>query len=221
MAYQSYAITYRPTDGITDGEIDALSSWISKVCDWHLVISEKTENERHLHAALYLHANTTRSNLHNRILSIKGIELSGVEKSVFRKGTKIMYNHDWALNYLSKGDSTVILSENLPEQAEFDEILGAYYPEKNDDRSSKKFTGDLWYLHLEKLWEEHADDPSTRKTEEEYVKAFLHNCMFVWRQINVISDTRIFNQKAVALTKFLNKELREAEFEPPEVVGVS
>lgn len=217
MAYRTFAITLRPTDGITDEQIDAIDGWLQKVCHYHACITEKTGTARHLHAALYLSKTCTRSNLHNRILAIKGIDgtLSAIEKSVFRKGTKIMYNDDFAQSYLAKGDDTVEVSTNLPEDLE---VLQEYYPEPDDDRAKKKFEGSKWYVDQERAWL--ADERAhwfTRRVDDDAVKAFLHHRMFVSREMEVIDDPRRLSQKVKGLVNFL----RRTDLPAPRIHGVT
>ena len=78
------AITIRPREGITDEQICRVDDWIHKAADFHHAITEKSGKERHLHAALFLKANTTRSNLNNRVLSIKGMCLDQEEDTPAR-----------------------------------------------------------------------------------------------------------------------------------------
>lgn len=207
MAYRTYAITFRPSFGITDEQVDALDSWIHKVCDYYAVITEKRGIERHLHASLYLEKATSRSNLHNRILSIKGIDgtLTAVETSVFRKGTKIMYNDDFATGYMAKGDDTVEISTRMPDDLE---ILQAYYPEPDDDRAKRKFEGSVWFVNMEKAY--YADEGNHWFTQpvnfgEAAMSAFMHHCMYITRQIEVIPDPRRFAQYSKCLMHFIQK----------------
>jgi len=212
MSYSTYAITIRPTDGITDEQISAVDVWLAKSCDHYVAITEKTGKDRHLHAALYLKKSTTRSNLNNRILALKGLDgtLSANEKAVLRKGTRIMYNDDFAKNYLTKGDDTKPIGSDMPEDNDDEgwEALQALYPEKDDDRAKKKFEGSKWYFEQEKAF--HSDDYAgewyTAKVAAPEIAAFLHQRMYVGRRIEVISDPRVLNQKIVALTKFIESK---------------
>ena len=53
-----------------------------------------------------------------------------------------MYNDDIVNEYLAKGD----------------DILQAYYPEKDDKRAQRKFEGSIWYVNMEKHWKRLADE---------------------------------------------------------------
>jgi len=219
MAYRTYAITFRPTDGITDEQIDALDRWMQKTCDYYTAITEKTGRERHLHAALFLNKATTRSNLHNRIFAIKGIDgtLTSVEKSVFRRGTKIMYNCDFMEGYMAKGDDTVVIAAQLPEDDP--SVVDAYFPEKDDDRMKRKFEGSVWFVNMEKAY--YADEGKhwfTRKSRfgEKAIAAFIHHRMYVSREIEVIVDSRRLAQYTKSLVQFI-----QAQDERPSTAGSS
>jgi hypothetical protein len=208
MAYRTYAITFRPTDGITDEQIDVLDRWMQKACDYYAAITEKTGKERHLHAALFLTKSTTRSNLHNRIFAIKGIDgtLTSVEKSVFRRGTKIMYNSDFMEGYMTKGDDTAVISMQIPDDDR--SVLDAYFPEKDDDRMKRKFEGSVWFLNMEKAY--YADEGKHWFTNpmnfgETAMAAFIHHRMYVSREIEVIADSRRLAQYTKALVHFVQK----------------
>jgi hypothetical protein len=203
MSYQAYAVTLRPREGITDEQISHFDDWVHKVCDHHLVVTEKRGKERHIHAGLFLKSNTTRSNLNNRILAIKKMDLDLTEKKILRQGTRIMYNTDFITEYCDKQDETEIISQNLPDDIE---LLEAYFPEKDDKRMSKEFKGSKWYLDCEKLWGEYSY-PET----EHGVKQFLHRLMYIDRKIEVIDDPRRLAGKTKSLFKFLQKEEVEDE----------
>lgn len=112
---KSYALTVRPLDGITDAQISKLSKWIRKNCDYYHLVTEKTMAERHVHAALFLKSEKSRSNVLQMIMQ-QFKDLSTTEKSVLRRGLKIMYNGDFIKNYLDKDDDTVVVMSSLPEQ---------------------------------------------------------------------------------------------------------
>lgn len=206
MSYQSYAVTLRPRGGVTDTQVEYFDLWASKTCDYHVIVTEKLDKERHIHAALFLKACTTRSNLNNRILSIKDINLDATEKKVLRQGTRIMYNDDFFDKYMDKEDDTQVISENLPDDRE---VLQAYYPEVGDKRASKEFKGSVWYLNCEKLWYEYEGYPFTVHLDYRHVSCFLHQLMFVDRKIEVIDDPRKLAAKTAALLKFIECTTRD------------
>lgn len=206
MAYRSWCLTFRPKEGITDDQIDAISQWLQKA-DWHIAVLHNHGEARHMHMSVWLEKSTTKSNLNNRFLSIKGIEgtLSSVEQKVFRAGTKIQYNSDFVCNYMQTHDDPRVVTERLPECKLEDnatsEILCAYYPEPDDTRAKREFKGTPWYVEMEKKWHE---APPQQITEES-VKIFVHHHMFVARTIHVIDDPKRLAHKIAALVKFLWK----------------
>lgn len=206
MAYCSYALTVRPNGGISDERIGAIEAWIMKTCEYYHIITEKTGTARHLHAALYLKKAVTRSNFINCLFAVKDFNLTPVEKKIQRAGVCIQYNHDWLNNYLYKQDNTEIISSTIT--ADDLPMLEAFYPEKDDQRLKKTFKGSLWYVNMEKLWNE----SDFEIKDEEHVRAFVHNMMFVHRKIEVIDDARRLTGKIKSLTKFLLAEEMEVEY---------
>lgn len=217
MAYRSWAITYRPTNGISDDEIDVLTKWMGKA-DFHYAVIHAHGQQRHMHASIWLPNATTRSNLINRILSIKGIHLTGPEKNVLTKkdGIKIQWDSNFIGNYMLTHDDPRVVSEKLPEptfeQNLVSPILEGYYPEPDDQRAKREFKGSPWYLNMEKKWHEMPPQQIT----EESVGIFVHHHMFVARTIQVIEDPRKLAQKISALVKFLWKTdiVPRARFNP-------
>ena len=84
--YNTWAITIRPTNSITNEQIEGVTTWITKICDYYHIITEKDGYERHLHAALFLKKDDHRSNINNRILSVPCLKdtLTGNEQAVNR-----------------------------------------------------------------------------------------------------------------------------------------
>ena len=54
MKYPSYSITLRPCGGIIQDDIDMLMKIIDKYAKYAYAITEKEDEERHIHVALYL-----------------------------------------------------------------------------------------------------------------------------------------------------------------------
>ena len=83
---RSYAITVRPSDGISDGQVSALSKWLRKKAEYYHLVTEKTGSQRHAHAGFILKDPVTRSNVLQMIMRLYP-DLSNAEKSVLLGGS--------------------------------------------------------------------------------------------------------------------------------------
>ena len=169
---KSFALTLRPLDGVSDHQIDKLSKWVRKTCDYYHIVTEKTMAERHIHAGLFMKEECTRSNIVTRMMQLFP-DLTPTEKSVFRQGIKIMYNPDFISKYLDKDDDTIVISSSLPEAHHME----SYFPPKPDLPSlSKAKKCSLYYHELERLWMEHTTPGTEINTV--VVRDFLFNVMY-------------------------------------------
>ena len=112
--YQSYAITVRPLDGATSEHDNLMSAFVQKYCEYYYIVSEKLDDERHLHCGIFLKKPLTRSNL-GVMLKRVFKNLADDEKRVLVGGIRIMYNIDFIRTYLDKDDETELILNNLPE----------------------------------------------------------------------------------------------------------
>jgi len=190
--YKTYAITVRPRAGITDDQVDRLSTWIRKQCEYYHVVTEKKDEQRHLHAALFLKTSKERKNVISMLLN-QMKDLDGEERTVLRKGVKLMYNMDYIDNYLDKDDETVKVISNLP-----DKYLG--FPEKEDSLDRK---ADPYYAKLEKLWYEHQH--TGVEVCGQTCRDFLYDLMYNKRLIRIIADDKRIMQVARHLMRYLKK----------------
>lgn len=207
--FSTYAVTLRPRNGVTPSQVAAVSTWIKKRCTHYYIVTEKSDHEIHLHAALYLRVSVTRSNfvtVYVRLL--KTFELDIEELSVARKGVRILYSNDFITNYLDKDDDTVVVATCLPEMA----LLNQYYPPKpvvvDSDSRTKKCSA--YYHSLEELW--HKYKRPLMEVNTVNVRHFLFNMMYNERCINIIKDDKTIIQTARHLTRFLNRA-QECTFE--------
>lgn len=194
----SYALTIRPLDGITDSQISKTVKWVKKNCDYYHVVTEKTMAERHIHAGLFLKAPKTRSNIVQMMMQLFK-DLTPNEKSVLRKGIKVMYNGDFIKNYLSKDDDTVVIESSLPEAAHME----TYFSPKPAPKETAAKKCSLYYHELERLWYEHrtpAFEVTTITTRD-----FLFEVMYSKRCLPVIRDDKQIIQVSRHLTRWLNK----------------
>lgn len=193
--HTTYAITHRPKDGVDDKSIGILVEWCQKKCKYYKVITEKEDHERHIHAAVFLKEPTDCSNVKKSIMRLFP-DLLPEEKMVLRQGIKISGNTQW-LDYLEKGDSTVVIQSNLPEKSH----LESYYSQP--DLPSKVRKNLSYYGRLEKLWYEHVD-PS-RVQNPVNCRHFLFNMMYNKRLIDVLRDDKTIIQTSRHLARYLNR----------------
>jgi len=199
MTHCSYAITFRPRSGVTDPQCSTILNWARKSCTYYYVITEKEDDARHVHAALFLKKATSISNLATTLTRLFP-SLSSEELAVFRKGIKSMYNKDFLETYMQKGDSTVVLATCLPEMA----TLDSYFADVPNPKKRGPSHADPYYANLEKLWFEHK-----RPIDEcnpENLRHFLMAMMNKKRLIRVISDNRKIFQLSCSLSRYINKE---------------
>lgn len=207
--FSTYAITLRPINGVTDIELEGFQKLVKRICSHYHVVTEKTGHERHIHAALYLKRECTRSNVSMIITRhCKKFSYDDSERKVALQGVKIMYNHDWLEKYLDKDDSTEVICSDLGPR----ESLIAMYPEKPREKAKPKAS--LYYHHLEELWKEHEGDPDDFSIQD--VHGFMFRMMYHDRLINVTRDDRTLTNVTKNLYRFLLKR-DVPDYEMPEM----
>lgn len=200
--YQSFAITFRPRNGVTDKHITKFMKYVRRTCTYYHVVTEKSNEERHLHAGLFLTAAKLKANV---ITDLKRLDptLDDEEKRNINRGVRIQYNLDFIQNYLDKDDDTVVIGSNLPEKGR----LESYWPPMEEQRlaMAQKAT-DKYYANLEALWYQHT--PPNQPVTKENCVMFLGDMMFNERKIRVMRDDKHIKNVAVMLTRYLTKETR-------------
>lgn len=196
----SYAITLRPSDGVTDDQVKTFVKYCKKTCEYYHIITEKTMASRHIHAGLILKSPSKRSNVVTQMMRMYPM-LSTSEKSVFRQGIKIMYNEDFIRNYCNKeDDDTVVIESHLPEAGH----LESYFPPKpvpTDTAAKKKCS--LYYHELERLWFQYMPVGTELNTMNS--RKFLAKMMYSKNEIPVIRDDKQILQTARHLVRWLAK----------------
>lgn len=212
MSYYTWAITIRPSGGVTDAQVDSVVRWLQKA-DYAYCVLHKHDKQRHIHASVFLGKATTRSNLINRILAIKDLTLTADETKVLRDGVKIQYDSNFMDNYMLTHDDPRVYLDTLPQDRS---ILDAYYPEKDDQRAKRKFNGDPWFLSMEKAWLDDNGNHWFTKPENLNLKgmeAFIHHRMYVSREIRVMVDKKRRTAYAEALVEFI-KKIDQLQYRP-------
>jgi len=200
LKFTSFAITFRPLGGISEKDLSDFMTWTKRSCQFYKVITEKTGHERHIHAAIIARTQVTRGNMVKSLLR-KYPHLSFDEKKVFRQGIKIMTSNKW-LDYLEKGDETIVIEDNLPERGHIESYFKPLPPPKQTGPSSE--AKDKWFSHLETLWYEHMP-PGSHSTPP-YVRHFLYDMMYNKRLIKVIRDDKSIVQTSRHLSRYIQKQ---------------
>lgn len=221
--YHGFAMTYNPTHGISDAEIECLHNHIKEKCTYYTCITEKTGERKHMHAAMFFFKPKRTSNVKLALGRLKFGESTfrpeSDKHSQWDKSmkVKVIYNDGWSQNYMDKDDDTVEIGENLPKDLK---DLEDYYCPENNMPTGKSLNP--WYQKLERMWQ------ATHKPEDEIyfdvVSNFVAKCMFDDRILVVISDPRRMRQQVRALVSYMRRDHtytyptkagRSAEDEPP------
>lgn len=198
LSFKTYAVTVRPLGGIADEHIVKFVKWVKRHCEYYHVITEKTGSERHIHSGLVLKNPKTRSNM-GVLLKCLFKTLTPEEHRVLLRGVKIMYNDDFISRYMDKGDDTVVVESNLPENRCFE----AYYPPKPVDLVSRTRKCSAFYHELEGLWYKHHQPHHDVNTMT--ARDFLFKMMYSERCLAVIRDDKQISQTARHLVRWLKK----------------
>jgi hypothetical protein len=206
MSYRTFSLTFNCI-GRPEELQEKLDNWLLKKTQYFFIAKEKKDTEReHLHAGFVMDKPWYISNMRETIKRLYKNDLTHEEKAHAIE-IKPWWSDDWYNKYCQKeGDEAIYLQE-LPE--DFQEI-SALYPLK-DDSQLKKRTHSIWYFNMEEKF--NAQDPPVLPTLEN-IRRFVRIQMFVDRTIEVIADTKIFNQKCAALERFITKDPEESEEMP-------
>ena len=197
--FRTYAITFRPSNGVDETDIAKFTKWACKQSDYYHIVTEKDGYAKHIHAALFLKKSVQRSNVAT-MMSRLFKELDSQEKSVMLKGIKILYNYDWISNYLDKDDDTVVIASNLPEKGHIE----SWFPPKPVTTGvARARKCSAFYHELESLWMKYNGPDYELNTMN--ARAFLNRMMNKERVINVISDPKKIKETAGALVRFIGK----------------
>ena len=197
--YKTFAFTLRPRDGVTDKQIEQICVYSRKNCEYYHVITEKTDDERHVHAAWVMKEPKARSNVATCLIRMFK-ELADDEKRVMQNGLKIMYNEDWLRKYMDKDDDTVVVTTNLPEAG----YLESYFPKKKSQEPAvkKRLQWHSYMIELEGLWREYQSPHLDVNTAR--VRDFLFDMQYSKRRIGLLDDKKLI-QVSRWFTRWMNK----------------
>lgn len=196
LKIHTFAVTFRPLDGVTDDDVDKLTTWVKRKSDYYHIVTEKTGTERHVHAAVFLKDPMVHSNF-STLLVFLFKRLDATEKRVFRTGIKPMYNYDWVTNYLDKDDDTVVIASCLPESLYLESIFPVQ--KKRGQKNSKN----PYYDELETLWYTHVE--THREINTVNARHFLFKMMYSERSIKILRDDKCIIQTARHLVRYLKR----------------
>lgn len=195
---KTFAVTIRPKDGITDTQIKTFVSYAKRKCEYYYIITEKEDDERHIHAGLFYKKETQRSNITIE-LSRLFKDLSPDERKVLMQGVKVMYNNDFISKYMNKGDSTTIVESNLPEIG----TLESFYPPPLPTGTERKHLNHHSLMkQYEVLWNTYRAPHVEIITSN--VRDFLFDMQYNKRTIGLLTDNVMF-QHAKWFTRWMMK----------------
>lgn len=207
--FTTFSITIRPRSGITDEQIRKFVKWVKKNSEFYFVITEKLEDERHVHSALFLKSAKSRSNVSQCILQLFK-DFDPAEKSVLQKGVKILYSNSFIVEYMDKGDDSVVIERNLPEM----DVLDNFYPPKPVSQvATRRLNLHATMEQYESLWRTHVS--SLVEVNTSTVRDFLFDMQYSKRVIGLMDDKKLI-QHARWFTRWFNHaEACPNSFLPP------
>ena len=152
--------------------------YVRLYCDYAYVVTEKTGNERHVHAALWLKEELRTDHMKIRWARMFK-ELDNDEQRILKNGIKVMYNDDWYKTYLQKEDETEIVYCNPP-----DKYLN--YPQRQPTDVVKAPRS--IYRHYEELWQKYRNTASP--SDPRACADFLFELMYSKRVLPVLPNDR-------------------------------
>lgn len=194
--FVTFAFTVRPRDGVTDDHIQSFVKYIKSKCTYYYIITEKKDDERHIHAATVFKKPVTRSNVCTCIVRIFS-DLSPEERKVLQQGVRVMYNSDFMNKYMEKDDDTVVIERNLPESG----CIESFFPPPLKKKTTT-LSNHAMIKNLERLWHEYMLPHVEINTPN--VRDFLFDMQYNKRRIGLMEDKRMF-QVSKWLVRWMNR----------------
>jgi hypothetical protein len=212
----AYFVTVRPRGGVRPGShLEKLViNYTREICanGYYIIVAEEEDEERNLHVACftdkpYQRFNFIRGYLRNALFSFDDDEkrnFSQYDRNKKNGCVVTMTSLGCIENYIDstygakRGDSYQLLAEYLPD-AECTEVLKNFLPAV--DGLKRKHQISVWYLEQEKKYHElNLPKPATMYT----VSAMLERRMFKDRDMEIISNLKVYREKCHALVCFIN-----------------
>jgi len=209
--FTTFAVTVRPRDGITLSQISKFTDFVKKHCLYYLVVTEKTGDEKHIHAALFFKISKTRSNV-STYLSRLFSDLDEAERKVLLKGVKILYSTSWIAEYLNKDDDTVVVERNLPELS----TLESFYPPKpvaTSSSAARRLNMHSVMEQYESLWRQYVSPLVSVNTST--VRDFLFDMQYNQRVIGLMDDKKLIQHSRWFTRWYHRAESCPGSFLPP------
>lgn len=212
MEYRAYAITVRPHGGVTDAQIAGVLKMVRRRCDYYTIITEKTGEERHLHAGLFLKKPEQRKYMNQCLKNMTCFkDLTKNEQFVLANGTKIMYNMDFVDNYMTKDDETQLIAAEPPPPG----VAEQYFPPPEEQEKAMRAARinkakNSHMAMLEEYWNEfYPDKPKTMSNCVDH----LASLMFEKRLIKGYRDMQTLKKTATMFCHYVNKRGNLTEWE--------
>lgn len=207
--FTTFAITIRPRSGVTDNDIKLFTKYVKKNCLYFYIITEKDDDQRHIHSAIYLKKHKTRSNLCTFITRLFK-HFDNEERRNLQKGIKILYSNSFLTEYMNKGDNTVVIERNLPELS----ILDSFYPPKplhlKVGRGLNMHMTMERYEHLWRTYMSSLTEINTHSTRD-----FLFDMQYNKRVIGLLDDKKLIQHSRWFTRWFHKAESCPQNFLPP------
>eukprot|EP01045_Picozoa_sp_COSAG04_P027235 COSAG04_NODE_3946_length_2405_cov_66.168690_2_plen_233_part_00 len=213
--YRSYAITIRPTNGLSRETEERLVTYLGKQHKAFASI-ELEDDERHLHGQIWYEKPKGKGDLTKHLIRVCRATIENWDKDqevVLSKGVKIAYNDDWMLNYCIKEDDPRVIFNNPPDETH------EYYPseaeqKKVQERSNavdKRFHKWLTDFKESKFWINEDWTPTLADCAK-----FLSYKMFHTKEYMVIVEKRkkveftknlyLYANSTISIKEFLTEE---------------
>lgn len=192
VPFFTWAFTVRPLNGVTDDEVAGMLKWVKKFPRASFLAQEYKggPETRHLHGAIHFPSKQFSQNVALTICRIFK-HRTQQEHKIMRKGVTLWYNYDWHDQYCDKPD-TIFLHDNVP--------LDIDFPPPQDKSACRPVNP--WFDAREKEYLE-LGYPVPARNED--ISKFLNIRMYVDREIQVISDPRMYMMKVNGLRNWINK----------------
>ena len=168
--YKSFTFTIRPRDGFPQ-ELDCkVIKWCQQQTGAFLCY-EKEGIERHLHGQVWLQEAREKGTINRsleRICATNVKDWDNAQSIILRRGTKIAYNDDFVVEYLSKEDNILL---NKPP----DEDTEDYYPsqEEQEKVKAKANATDQYYHTMNESLKEYKEEFNIEKVTRKIVADFM------------------------------------------------
>lgn len=198
---QAFAVTFRPKHGVTVEHRNEIIKLISNISKYYYIVSEKKDEECHIHAGVITNVPCTITNF-NQKWSRKfrhAVEDTGSIWSVCYV-SKPMYSKKWINEYLKKDEdgTTEVVASNMPSHS-----IEEYFAPKPVARAKKKFIADPFIQRLADKWDKY--QPAGVDVNHTNVSNFLANLMFVRREIRGIMCPRKMKNTTRYLTMYIRR----------------